>query len=234
MAAQGSQAIGGRIAQGAPARRSVATRRWRGADSTPVVSRHSNSPTEVLQRLGQGDAEAEERVFQLLYDELKQGAHIAFRGWQSDHTLQPTALIHEVYLRLAGHPTQWDNRRHFLAVAAKAMRQLLADHARQRRSAAQRSAKRGGDGRKVPLQTDHGADGTDEIGQVNVVDLDDAMTRLADLDEQQARVVELRFLAGLPVEEVAEALDMSERTVKRKWHVARSWLRRDLRRSAEG
>ncbi len=183
----------------------------------------------MLQRLGQGDAEAEACVYQLLYDELRQGAHIAFCGWQSDHTLQPTALVHEVYLRLAGRPTQWDNRRHFLAVAAKAMRQLLADHARQRRS-----AKRGGDSHKVPLQTDHGADDADVVGQVNVVDLDDALTRLADLDEQQARVVELRFLAGLPVEEVAEVLDMSERTVKRKWHIARSWLRRDLKRSAEG
>jgi RNA polymerase sigma factor (TIGR02999 family) len=136
-------------------------------------------------------------------------------------TLQPTALVHEAYLRLVGHTrTSELARTHFFNLAAQAMRQVLADHARRRRA-----AKRGGDRQRVDFgQVVHGSASTG----VDVVSLDDALTALAELDARQARIVELRFLAGMTIDETAVALGVSPRTVQLDWRMARAWLRRRL------
>ncbi|MGH9908901.1 MAG: sigma-70 family RNA polymerase sigma factor [Pyrinomonadaceae bacterium] len=140
------------------------------------------------------------------------------------HTLQTTALIHEAYLRLVDQTdVRWQNRAHFFAISAQLMRRILVDHARSRHA-----AKRGGSNIKLPLEQEMIAPtGRD----VDMVVLDEALERLAAIDPQQSRVVELRFFSGLSVEETAEALGVSSRTVKRDWNVAKAWLRREISES---
>jgi RNA polymerase sigma factor (TIGR02999 family) len=157
-----------------------------------------------------------------LYGELRALAGDFLRRERSDHTLQPTALVHEAWIRLsaeAGSP--WDNRARFFAIAAQAMRRILIDHARRKQA-----DKRGGGAQRITLVTD--ITPPLDSADVDLLALDEALDRLAALDERQARVVELRFFAGLTVDEVAEALDVSARTVAGDWRLARAWLSREL------
>ncbi len=155
------------------------------------------------------------------YQELRQLAEACFRGQPVGHTLQPTALVHEAWIKLAeGSPGRWADRTHFLAVAATAMRQILVDHARGR--AAQ---KRGGGCDRITL--DESVVASPER-DVDLLALDEALARLAEQDERKARVIELRFFAGLTIEETADALGVSPITVNRDWWLARAWIEREL------
>ena len=166
------------------------------------------------------DPAALNRLLPEVYDELKRLAARQMRDQRKDHTLQPTALVHEVYLRLADEgQTSWKGRTHFLAVSARAMRQILVDHARARAA-----DKRGGGAFRVTLSQA----GAAEAQQFDLLAFDDALSRLEALDAQQARIVELRYLVGLSVEEVAEAIGVSPRTVKRDAAMAKAWLFREL------
>ena len=177
--------------------------------------------TGLLQAWGAGDPSALDRLVPVVYDELHRQAQRYLRRENPGHTLQTTALVHEAYLRLVDQrDARWQNRAQFFGVAAQVMRRILVDHARRHRA-----AKRGGAVRPVPLEEGEvAAVGSD----VDLVALDDALTRLADLDPQQARVVELRYFTGLGIEDTAEALGISPATVKRDWAMARAWLKRDL------
>lgn len=160
----------------------------------------------------------------LVYSELRTIAAGQLRGERTDHTLQPTALVNEAFLRLVDQESvQWSNRSQFFAMAAKAMRRILVDYARRRRA-----QKRGGDPGQVPLDEVEIAVAPD----VDMLGLDDSLTRLEELDSRQARVVELRFFAGCTLEEIGEVLDISPSTAKRQWRLARVWLRADLDRGS--
>ncbi|MBI3400300.1 MAG: sigma-70 family RNA polymerase sigma factor [Acidobacteria bacterium] len=175
--------------------------------------------TRLLQAWGNGDQEALNKLLPHIYDELRRLAGSQLRREGSPHTLQPTALVHEAYLRLAGQDrTRWQNRAHFLGVAAQAMRRILIDHAR-----AGHAAKRGGDVVKVALDDVEAGQSSGET-DLDLVALDAALTRLAAIDPQKSRIVELRFFGGLSVDEVAEVLNLSPRTVARQWQMARAWL----------
>lgn len=186
---------------------------------------HSPNPevTQILESIRLGDSDAIGKLMPLVYDELRSLAESLFRDQRSNHTLQPTALVHDAYLKLMGSQGgEIESRRHFFRVAAKAMRQLLVDYARARRT-----DKRGGDCRRVELQEDSALE-FPEL-ELDIVELDEALTDLAKLDERQAKVVELRLLAGLTVAETAEALGVVERTVYLDWRMARFWLEERLR-----
>ncbi|MEQ8765397.1 MAG: sigma-70 family RNA polymerase sigma factor [Planctomycetota bacterium] len=185
----------------------------------------SPSPEEItqyLKDLEEGDEQAADRLLPHVYEDLKRIAQKLFQGQPSDHTLQPTALVHEAYFRLVRpDAAQWNGRRHFYRVAAIAMRQLLTTHARKRRS-----LKRGGERVRVLLE-DPPSDGKDDSA-VDLVALDEALTELQRLNPRYSKVVELRFLAGLTIEETAEAIGIAPRTVRQDWTFARAWLRRSL------
>ncbi|MEQ9616530.1 MAG: ECF-type sigma factor [Phycisphaerales bacterium] len=179
----------------------------------------------LAEEVSAGHADADGRLLQAVYGELRAIAGSYFRNQNANHTLEPTALVHEAFLKLVGaESTSWEGRAHFIAVAAKAMRQILIDHARQKRT-----AKRGGDAARVTLTGIGLSDSRDEF---DALDIDEALTRLATVDERQARVVEFRFFAGLGVKETALVLGVSERTVEVDWRLARAWLRRELRSEA--
>lgn len=183
--------------------------------------RSSGDVTRLLQRWGAGDTQAIGELLPLLYDELRRLAAVYMRRQPQGHTLQPTALVNEAYLKLAGQENlSFADRAGFFALAAKAMRQLLVDHAR-----AHNAAKRGGDAVRVTL--DEGIASVPSR-DVDFADLDAALAELGRLDERQARIVELRFFAGLGIEETAVALSLSPATVKREWATARAWLYRAL------
>jgi len=175
----------------------------------------------LLVRWREGDREALEALMPLVYDELRRLAHHYLRQERSDHTLQSTALVHEAYLRLAGqNAPQWQNRAHFFGIAAHIMRQILVEYARGRGA-----AKRGGSACRVSL--DETIALPDQM-DVDIVELDRALTGLAELDAQQSRIVELRFFAGLTIEDTSEVLGISPATVKRDWVTARAWLFRAM------
>lgn len=157
----------------------------------------------------------------LVYDELKGLARGYLRGERGGHTLQPTALVHEAYLRVAGGAVDWNDKVHFLAAAATAMRRVLVDHARRRGA-----GKREGAREKVTLGTEAMGIGRDR--DLEILELDDLLNRLAALDARKAKVVELRFFAGLGLDEVATALDVARSTVAADWAVARAWLASEL------
>lgn len=161
----------------------------------------------------------------LVYAELRRLANYYLQRERSDHTLQSTALVHEAYLRLAGNsPPQWQNRAHFFGIAAHIMRQILVEYAR-----AHGAAKRGGASAcKVTLDD---ALEIQEKTDVDVIALDGALDRLSELDPQQSRIVELRFFAGLTIEDTSEVMGISAATVKRDWTSARAWLHREIARS---
>jgi len=177
--------------------------------------------TELLQRAGAGDAAAGQELFSVAYAELRGLAGRVF-GPTDGVTMQPTALVHEAWLKLNRHVASLEGRRHFFAVAAKAMRQVLADRARD-----QRRLKRG-DARRQRLLTTMDGGVRDE--GFDLVVLDDLLGRLQELDARQARVVELRFLGGLTIAETSEELGVSHTTVEDDWSLARAWLRRELAR----
>jgi len=180
----------------------------------------------LLARARDGDLSATESLLPLVYNELRSVAGKLFRGERGDHTLQPTALVHEAFVKMIGTAKEYDGRRHFMAIAAKAMRQVLADHARARRS-----AKRGGQFHRIDLavsDSTSSSSSTDLNRDVEVVALDDALTELEKRHARAAEVVELRFFAGFTVEEVIETLDVSRSTVEADWRAARAWLRSRL------
>jgi RNA polymerase sigma-70 factor, ECF subfamily len=180
----------------------------------------SNDVTRLLGELAAGTTDAANRLASLVYEELHVIAVAAMRRERDGHTWQPTELVHEAFSRLVGqHHVAWQNRHHFFGIAAQAMRRLLVDHARARKM-----LKRDG-GEQVTL-TANVAEST--VSDVDILDLNDALDRLAELDIRQVRVVELRYFAGLSIEETAEALEVSVATVKRDWAVARAFLRRAL------
>ncbi len=158
----------------------------------------------------------------LIYNELHQAAVRAMRREASGHTLQPTALVNEVYLRLADQShAKWENRAQFFGVAAQVMRRVLVDHARARMS-----EKRGGGERTITLDDVH--DVPEQSNGIDVIELHEALDKLAALDPKQARVVELRYFGGLTIDETADTLGISPATVKREWTFARAWLWREL------
>jgi len=189
-----------------------------------MMERSPEKVTRLLHELGRGERRAVNSLLPLVYDELRSLAARFLRGERRDHTLEATALVHEAYLRLVGTESQnWESRRHFYRVAATAMRRILVDHARRHRS-----AKRGGDLQAVSLgQAEQAFGDTD----VDLVELDDALTRLAGFDARKSLVVELRFFVGLTAEETAKTLDISTRSVERDWRLARAWLFRELNRT---
>jgi RNA polymerase sigma factor (TIGR02999 family) len=179
--------------------------------------------TLLLSRLKAGDRSALDRLMPLVHDELRRLAGAHMRRERADHTLQATALAHEAYMRMVDlDRIDWRDRAHFFAVAAGVMRRILIDHARKRRA-----ARRGGGAPHVPLE--EGLRLADDRPE-ELVDLDEALDRLAAMDPRQARIVEMRFFGGLSVEETGAVLGISPRTVKREWAVARAWLKAELGR----
>jgi RNA polymerase sigma factor (TIGR02999 family) len=179
--------------------------------------------TRLLLDWREGDQTALDRLLPLVYDELHRMAARYMRGERLGHTLQTSALVNEAYLRLADYKQmQWQDRAHFFAVAAQAMRRILVDFARARRN-----LKRGGGAQPVSL--DEGL-AVMPVGVTDLLALDEALGQLAALSPRQGRVVELRYFGGLSEEEVAEVLEVSPRTVRNDWSLARAWLRRELQR----
>jgi len=182
--------------------------------------------TEFLARWRAGDQEALEQLIPLVYTELRNIARNHLRGERPGHTLQSAALVHEVYLRLLDQkPFEAENRAHFLAVASRLMRQILVDYARSHAA-----AKRGAD-----LQVDFNtALVVSKERSAELVALDDALNQLSRIDEQQGRIVEMRFFGGLTIEQIGEVLGISRSTVKREWNVAKAWLTRQMKRGSHG
>jgi RNA polymerase sigma-70 factor (ECF subfamily) len=182
--------------------------------------------TQILQEVSGGDKDAPARLMPLVYDELRRLADYYLRQERPDHTLQPTALVHEAYLKLVDQTrVDWQNRAHFFGVAAQLMRRILVDHARRHRA-----SKRGGLQQKMAL--DEAVDYS-QPRDVDLLALDEALNALAKLDERQSRIVELRFFGGLTIEETAEALGVSPATVKVDWSMAKAWLRREIGRGSD-
>jgi RNA polymerase sigma-70 factor, ECF subfamily len=180
--------------------------------------------TNLLRSWRRGDSAAGERLLEAVYDDLHRQAARAMHREASGHSLQATALVHEAYLRLVDQRhVDWNNRAHFFAIAAQAMRRVLVDHARGRLA-----AKRGGAAQQITLDDGVLAGETGDSHAVEVLALHDALERLTAIDPEQARIVELRYFAGSSIEETAAALGVSPATVKREWAVARAWLRREL------
>ena len=180
--------------------------------------------TLLLHRWRGGELEARDRLTELVYPELRRLAQSCLAGERPDHTLDATAIVHEAYLRLVGAEVEWQDRLHFFAVAARVMRRLLVDYGKSRRR-----LKRGGDRIRVTLD-----ESLLPLGQagVDVLDLDRALNRLAATDERKARIVELHYFAGLTQDEVAQLLELSERTIGRELRFARAWLNKSLSESS--
>ena len=176
--------------------------------------------TRLLQQIRAGDSEAIRVLLPLVYTELQHLAGAVFANERRDHTLQPTALVHEAWLKLAGNLGEVEDRTHFYAIAAQAMRRVLTDHAR-----ASKRLKRGGSGKRVTL--DEQLLPVGEAG-IELVELDACLGRLAMLNERHARMVELRFFGGMTIPETAEVLGVSHTTVERDWFSVRAWLRLEL------
>ena len=187
-------------------------------------ARDSANITRLLREWQNGSKAALEQLIPLVYDELHTLASRYLSRERSNHTLQPTALVNEAYLKLAGQRSvDWQNRAHFFGIAARLMRQILVDRARH-----VRRVKRGGDVPKVSVDDADAAAPMPVVDPVDAYVLDRALSRLEVLDAQQGRIVELRFFGGLTIEETAEVMQLSTGTVKRHWAVARAWLYREL------
>ncbi|MGI9068859.1 MAG: sigma-70 family RNA polymerase sigma factor [Pyrinomonadaceae bacterium] len=185
------------------------------------MSSDSDNVTRLLLDWSNGNEQALEELLPLLYNELRQLAHNLLYRERPGHTLQTTALVHEAYLKLIDQrDARWQNRAHFFAIAAQAMRRILIDSARRHAA-----VKRGGAGAKISL---------DEAASIslspnpNLLALDEALNALAEIDAQQTRIVELRYFGGLTIEETAEVMDLSPATIKREWSMARAWLHQAL------
>lgn len=186
------------------------------------ASKHVITETLLeLKREGADQTAVTNRLFEIMFEELRRIASSLMRSERPDHTLQPTALVNETYLRLVDDArVDWQNRAHFFGIAARAMRQVLMEHARRRAA-----AKRGGDWRRVTLSSDLGLKIS---ADVDLFELDSAMGKLAEMDPRSAQIVELRVFGGMHVNEVAHVLDISPRTVQNDWRVAKMWLTREL------
>jgi RNA polymerase sigma factor (TIGR02999 family) len=191
------------------------------------VSQSQETIARLLERVNDGDRDSIDRLFALLYDELKAIAGRQRKRWRGDYTLNTTALVHEAWVKLVGRDeAAVRNRQHFQALAGRAMRHILCDYAR--RQGAQR---RGGDVRRITLDEIRppAAQVTLTRAQSEIlIVLDEALSRLERIDPRQSRIVECRFFGGLTVEETAEAMAISPRTVKRDWAMARAWLHREM------
>lgn len=180
----------------------------------------NNAPgdlTVLLRAASSGDPRDAERLMSAIYDDLKRLAASQLRNERAGHTLHPTALVHEAYLRLVNQRTaEWNDRLHFFSIASRIIRRILIDHARERHA-----LKRGGGQQRVRIE-DHEIAAPDR--ELDLVALNEALDELAEIDERQARIVELRFFGGLTVPEVAEAMSIGARSVDRDWQVARAWL----------
>jgi RNA polymerase sigma factor (TIGR02999 family) len=177
--------------------------------------------SELLRSWGRGDLQARDDLLPLVYRELKRRAAAYLRRERRDHTLQPTALVHEAYLRLIGQDrVAWQNRAHFFCIAAQMMRRILIDHAREHQA-----AKRPGAGLRVALDDQVGASRPQDC---EVLLLDQALEELGQLDERQAQIVELRYFGGMSEQEVATVLSLSRATVTREWQSARAWMFRRM------
>lgn len=185
------------------------------SDGTDDISR-------LLRQAESGDPEPAGQLLALVYDELRSLAAGIFAGQRADHTLQPTALVHEAWLKLAGNISSVADRRHFFVLASKAMRQVLTDHARGKAR-----IKRGG--RRPPGVTLDAAELTSPVAGIDPVDLEDSLCKLEQLNARHARVVELRLFGSLTIDETAEVLGLSHGTVESDWAMAKAWLRRELR-----
>ncbi|MFO1077285.1 MAG: sigma-70 family RNA polymerase sigma factor [Planctomycetota bacterium] len=187
--------------------------------AAPLPEPAARRVTELVRQLGGGDPAIAQELLPLVYDQLRAIAGGIFARQPGGHTLQPTALVHEAWLKLGNSEEGWQTRNHFFAVAARAMRQVLTDHARARRA-----DKRGKGVQKVTFDDQLGAASHD----YDLIDVSEAIERLATANERHARVVELRLFAGLTVDEVADVLDLTPRTVKLDWRSARAWLQHAL------
>jgi RNA polymerase sigma factor (TIGR02999 family) len=189
------------------------------------MAEHSQNVTVLLAKWGQGDREALDALTPLVYNELRKLAKSYLRRERADHTLEGTALVHEAYLRLIDQrEVEWRNRNHFFALAAELIRRILVDHARARIA-----AKRGGN--NIKLSLDEAITPVDEK-DLDLLALNDALDALARNDLQQSRIVELRYFAGLTIEETADVLQISTATVKRDWVMAKTFLKREILRHA--
>lgn len=178
--------------------------------------------THLLDEYRNGNRNALDALFPLVYDELKRLAAARLRDERKDHTLQPTALVHEAYMRLVDqHSNDWQNRAHFFGLAAEMMRRILVNHA-----VARNADKRFGNQTRLAL--DEAVSFVQER-EVDLILLDESLKKLAEFDELQAKIIELRFFTGLTIEETAEVLGISESTVKREWRVAKAWLHNELK-----
>ncbi len=189
-----------------------------------MIRRDSQQITRLLVQWSGGDQRALDDLMPIVYDELRRMAKAYIRGQDSGHTMQTTELIHEAYLKLAGNDQkEWQNRSHFFGVASRAMRHILVDYAR-----AKQSQRRGGQQRRITLAENAFASNerSDEI-----VALDDALSRLAELDERKCRIVEMKFFGGLNFAEIAEVLKVSVITAKRDWSFAKNWLLKEVSHS---
>jgi RNA polymerase sigma-70 factor, ECF subfamily len=171
--------------------------------------------TVLLSRIRAGEADAGRELLPLLYGELRGLAGKMFRGQKSEHTLQPTVLVHEAFLKMVGKPTDWKDRGHFFAVAAMAMRQILVNHARDKSA-----QKRGGGNRPAILHDE----AVGKSQSLDVLELHEALEKLAAIDERKHKIVELRFFGGLTMDEIAELLQLSKSTVEADWRAAKAWL----------
>ena len=188
-----------------------------------MTSSSSGDVTRLLEALNDGDDGAADTLIRVVYKELKAVAASHMSREDAGHTLQPTALVHEAYLRLVNQRrVKWNGRAHFFAIAAQAMRRVLIDHARRKKA-----LRRGGD-RAMTLLELHATDTTDSPGPVDLLALNSALERLAEQHQRQTRIIELRYFGGLSVKETAEVLQVSEATVKRDWRYARAWLFREI------
>ncbi len=180
--------------------------------------------TRLLNQVAAGESAAAEELFPLVYDQLLALASRYFRDQAAGHTLQPTALVHEAYMKLVG-PTDihWQSRGQFLVLASKAMRSILVDHARRKNR-----AKRGGGWQRVSIDVAEAFRPAGGVGVLDMLALDEALTKLAELDKRQEQLVELRFFGGLKAEQAAEVLGISTTTATDQWRVARAWLQRLL------
>jgi RNA polymerase sigma-70 factor, ECF subfamily len=189
----------------------------------PTDNPKAENVTLLLKQMSSGNQDVIAQLVPMLYNELRRLAGHYLRAERPNHTLQPTALVHEAYLRLIEqNEVEWKNRGHFFAVAAQQMRRILVDYARSHRA-----AKRGGSTPKIPLDL---VVAQSPLKAGDIVELDQVLARLSSIDPQQSRVVELRVFGGLTVEEVAEILHISPATVKRDWSMAKAWLIREMGR----
>lgn len=194
--------------------------------STPDSPPTSSDVTQLLRNWRDGDEVARDQLMVVVYEELRRQAERYLRRERPDHTLQPTALVHEAYLQLIDQSrVNWENRAHFFGAAARLMRRILVDHAR-----AHQAEKRGGGGEKLALDE---ALCVPEGKDLDILALNDALDELARLDTQQSQIVELRYFGGLSIEETATVLNISPATVKREWSMAKVWLHHQIRKGTD-